>query len=156
MNVFFHECVCIFLESNLLPPSFSSLPLLPLSVHPPTFPPAGQTRPARSLPCISLFPAALHLPFFSSTSPSRLDTGIVYLISVCTADGATRNLSSFIPSARLGGERRTFTLIHRQINTRKWTNCDTSERLHTSTRLSALSGSDVEVKCGKEATGSRM
>lgn len=152
MNVFFHECVCIFLESNLLPPSLSSL--CP-SILPRFLQRVKQGRPAR-FPVSLSFSRCPPSSFFSSTSPSRPDTGIVYLISVCTADGATRNLSSFIPSARLGGERRTFTLIHRQINTRKWTNCDTSERLHTSTRLSALSGSDVEVKCGKEATGSRM
>ena len=144
--------MCVFFI--IKPPSFSSFSSLSLSILP-RFPLAGQTRPARSVPCISLSrcpPSS----FFPSTSPSRLDTGIVYLISVCMADGATRNLSSFIPSARLGGERRAFTLIHRQINTHKWTNCDANERLHTSTRLSALSGLDVEVKCGKEATGSRM
>lgn len=151
MSFFTSVCVFFYNQTSSLPPS-------PPSVRPSSHVSSSGSNKAGPLASLylSLFPAALHLPFFSSTSPSRPDTGIVYLISVCTADGATRNLSSFIPSARLGGERRTFTLIHRQINTHKWTNCDTSERLHTSTRLSALSGSDVEVKCGKEATGSRM
>lgn len=150
MSFFMSVCVFFYNQTSSLPPS-------PPSVRPSSH--VSSSGSNKAGPLASLYLSLSRCPpssFFSSTSPSRPDTGIVYLISVCTADGATRNLSSFIPSARLGGERRTFTLIHRQINTHKWTNCDTSERLHTSTRLSALSGSDVEVKCGKEATGSRM
>lgn len=90
--------VCVFF---IIVPS---LPSLALSLHPPTFFLTGQTRLAGPFLCIALscYPPS----FFFPSSPLRLDTRIVYLISVYMAGGATCNLSGFIPSACLGRERR--------------------------------------------------
>lgn len=96
MNVLCVVCVCVCscISYNLTPPP--SIPFhlsLFLSVLPHFL---EQVKLQADLRCSLRHSFLLPQSFFFPTSPLRLDTGIVYLISVYMADGATCNLSGFI------------------------------------------------------------